>query len=95
MLNITSLILGVCAWVFAGFAISTPKAMTSHRNTLTSFSLCAVSLVLQFVELNRRVILGDYAAVGDTIRAVAIASIVLVSVTVILNLIALIKAKNT
>lgn len=39
MLNIGSLILGACAWLFAGLAIATPKAYTSHRNTLVSFGL--------------------------------------------------------
>ena len=94
MLNIGSLILGACAWLFAGMAITTQKAFTSHRNTLASFSLCAISLVFQLFEINRRVLLGDYAAIEDTIRAILIASVALVSVTIILNLIAIVKAKN-
>lgn len=94
MLNIGSLILGVCAWLFAGLAIATPKAFTSHRNTIVSFCLSAISLVFQLFEINRRVLLGDYAAIEDTIRAILIASVVLVSVTIILNLVALVKAKN-
>ena len=94
MLNIGSLILGACAWLFAGLAIATSKAFISHRNTLVSFSLCAISLEFQLFEINRRVLLGDYAAVEDTIRAVLIASVALVLITVILNLIALVKAKN-
>ena len=94
MLNIGSLVLGVCAWVFAGLAIWAPKACSSHRNTLVSFSLCAAALVLQLVEINRRVLLADYAAIADTIRAVVIASVVLVAVTVILNLVAVAKAKG-
>ena len=94
MLNIGSLILGACAWLFAGLAISTPKASASHRNTFASFSLCAISLMLQLFEINRRVLLGDYAAIEDTIRAVLIASVVLVFVTIILNLVAIAKAKN-
>ena len=94
MLNIVSLILGACAWLFAGLAISTPKASVSHRNTFTSFSLCAISLVLELFEINRRVLLGDYAAIEDTIRAVLIASVALVSITFILNIIAVVKAKR-
>ena len=94
MLNIGSLVLGVCAWVFAGLAIWAPKACSSHRNTLVSFSLCAAALVLQLVEINRRVLLADYAAIADTIRAVVIASVVLVAVTMILNLVALARAKG-
>lgn len=94
MLNIGSLILGVSAWIFGGFAIAAPKASTSYRNTFASISFCAISLVLQFFEINRRVILGDYAAIEDTIRAILIASIALVSITIILNIFAVIKAKN-
>lgn len=94
MLNIASLILGVCAWLFAGLAISTPKASASHRNTLTSFSLCAISLVLELFEINRRVLLGDYAAIEDTIRAVLIASVGLVCITIALNVVALLKSKH-
>lgn len=89
-----SLILGACAWLFAGLAVTAPKTFTSHRNTLASFSLCAISLVLQLFEINRRVLLGDYAAIEDTICAVLIASVILVSITIILNFIALVKAKN-
>ena len=85
---------GACAWLFAGLAIATPKAYTSHRNTLVSFGLCAISRVFQLFEINRRVFLGDYAAIEDTIRAVLIASVALVSITMILNLVALAKAKN-
>ena len=94
MLNIGSLILGACAWLFGGLAIGTPKAYSSHRNTLVSFGLCTVSLALQLLEVNRRVLLGDYAAIEDTIRAVVIASIALVAITIILNLVALRKAKK-
>ena len=94
MLNIGSLILGACAWLFAALAITTPKAFTSHRNTATSFSLCSISLIFQLFEMNRRVVLGDYAAIEDTIRAVLFASAALISITIFLNLIALVRAKN-
>ena len=94
MLNIGSLILGVCAWLFGVLAIGTPKASPAHRNTVVSFGLCTVSLLLQVLEVNRRVLLGDYAAIEDTIRAVVIASVVLVFMTTTLNLFAAVKAKN-
>ena len=94
MLNIGSLILGACAWLFAGLAISASQARTSHKNTLISFSLCVTSLVLQLFEINQRVLLGDYSAIEDTIQAILVASITLVSITIILNLTALIKAKK-
>ena len=93
MLNIVSLISGICAWLFAGLAISTPKASVSHRNTFISFSSCLISLICQLSELNRRVLLGDYAAIEDTIGAILIASAALVFITIILNFVAVAKAK--
>lgn len=92
MLNIVSLILGVGAWVVAAVAISKP--VYAHKSTVLSFALCAFSLVVELFEISRRVNLGDYAAIEDTIRAVIIASIVLVVVTIILNIIALFKTKR-
>lgn len=94
MLNIASLISGICALIFAVLAISSSKAFASHRNTFTSISLCAIALILQLFEINRRVLLGDYAAIEDTIRAVLIASVVLTFATIMLNLIAIVKAKR-
>ena len=94
MFNIGSLILGIGAWLFAGLAIAASKASASHKNTLVSFSLSSISLVFQLFEINSLVLLSDYAAIEDTIRARLIASVVLVSVTMILNFVALVKAKK-
>ncbi|MBR2894455.1 MAG: hypothetical protein IKC03_02205, partial [Oscillospiraceae bacterium] len=69
MLNLGSLAFGACAWLFAGWAIMTPKVFVSHRNTLLSFSLCVISMVFQLFEMNRNVLRGDFAAIEDTIRA--------------------------
>ena len=95
MLNIGSLILGACAWLFAVLAILTPQASTSHNKTLVSFSLCIISLIMQLFEINRRVLLGDYAGIEDTILAVVIAAVVSVSITTVLNIIALAKSKTS
>jgi hypothetical protein len=94
MLNLGSLILGICAWLFGGLAIRAQDSLASHKDTFISFSLCAVSVLLQLFEIGRRVSGGDFAAVEDTIRAVQTAAVALVSVTVILGLIASIKAKK-
>lgn len=92
MINIISLVLGACAWVVAVIAIAKPAV--SHKSTVLSFALCTFSLVAQFFEISRRVNLGDYAAIEDTIRAVIIASVALVVVTIILNIVALVKSKK-
>ena len=74
MLNIGSLVLGVGAWILGAFAIANSKTISSYRNTILSFVFCGSALVMQMFEINRRVLLGDYAAIEDTIRAVLIAS---------------------
>ena len=92
MFNIGSLVLGAGAWLFAVLALTTPEAPVSHRHSLLSFGLCAISLLCQLFEINRRVNLGDFAAIEDTIRAILLASVVLIAVTVILNVFAWVRA---
>ena len=92
MLNIASLLLGLCAWLFAMLAITTKRKFLAHCNCLNSFSLCAISLVLQLFEVQRLIRLVDYSALEDTIGADVLAAVVLTAVTVILNLIALVKS---
>lgn len=91
LFNIASLVLGICAWIFAFLAIITSKAVTAHRNTALSFSSCVLALVFQLLEINRRVSIGDYSAIEDTIEAVVTETVVLSVVTVVLNVVALVK----
>ena len=90
--NIGSIILGVIACALACFAISRKQA---HCYSVASFSFCALSLLLQFFEIDNRVNAGDFAAVADTIRAVTFAAVVLVGTTVALNVIALKKVNKS
>ena len=93
MFNLISLILGLCAWLFAVLSIINNKIASSHKFTFTSFSLCLISLLFQFLEINRRVTIGDFVAIEDTIHAVLFASAILVFVTVSLNLAVMLKRK--
>ena len=93
VLNIGSVLFGLSAWALSFFALSSKKSIIVHRFAVASFSGCAISLVLQFCEIANRVNRGDFAAIEDTIRAIIFAAIVLVVVTVILNIMALHKAK--
>ncbi len=90
--NIGSLILGLISWLLALLAIKNRQNKTAHFLSFGSFSLCALSLLFQIFEVGNRVAKGDLSAVMDTIRAVMIASALLVIITVILNLFALTKA---
>ena len=92
--NIGSLLLGTGAWILAGLAIAARDAGASRRNSMLSFGLCTAALVLRLFEIGNRAAVGDFAAIADTIRAVLIASVTLVAVTVILNLLAYFRAKK-
>jgi len=91
--NIGSLILGLSSWILGACAIITGKAENTGRLTLMSSEACALALLFQIFEIGNRVNLGDFSAIADTIRAIAIASIILISVTVIFNSIAINKKK--
>ncbi len=89
--TVASLIFGISAWTIALLAIISKCTHTSHRLTVSSFSLCALTVLLQLFEVNNRVRTNDFSAIADTIRAVVIASCVLIGITIILNAVALRK----
>lgn len=90
--NIGSIILGIVAWASAGIAIA--KSKRAQTLSAVSFVACIISLFLQLLEVSNRVNLGDYAAIEDTIRAVILAATLLIVVTIILNVVALLKYKS-
>lgn len=94
LLNIGSIVAGLGAWALAFLAIYTKKPKSAHNLSVASFSVCTISLILQFFEIANRVNRDDFAAIEDTIRAVIIAAVVLVAVTVALNIVSLRKAKE-
>ena len=93
ILNIGSFTLGLIAWGLAFIAIKSKKEKVSHVFSVGSFSLCAVSLVLQILEIENRFAQRDFVAIEDTIGAVIFASIALVAVTIGLNVMAVIKKR--
>jgi len=88
LLNVGSLVLGTASWLF-GFLAIRASCPGRYPNSVISFILCAVSLFCQLGEVCNRAAVGDFAAIGDTIRAVLLAAAVLVIVTAALNLAAL------
>ncbi|MBQ8397328.1 MAG: hypothetical protein IJX53_03895 [Clostridia bacterium] len=83
-LNITSLILGLIAWVIP-FALLCRRQRAAPAAALASGTACACAMLLQLSEIGHRVAINDYAAIADTIGAVVLAAAVLVAVTVALN----------
>lgn len=92
MFHIISLIAGIIAWIFGCWALTSKGRRKAHSLSVFSFSACAISLVSQLLEIGRRVFISDFAAIEDTIRAVIIAAVVLVVITVALNAVAIMKA---
>lgn len=86
--NLGSIVLGLVAWVLACFAIKSKRAVAAYRLSVCSFSICAVSLLLQFLEISHRADLWDFSAIADTIRSIVFAACVLIAVTVFLNAVA-------
>lgn len=90
--NLGSLILGLCAWVLACFAIKSKTTFASYHFSVGSLSVCAVSLLFQFFELSHRSDIGDFSAIADTIHSIVFAACTLIIITTVLNIVAVIKA---
>ena len=88
ILNVSSLLLGLAAW---GFGIA---ALRRSRISLTSFALCLLALVFQFLELTHRAQTGDVVAILDTVSAVTMAAAVLSAGTMVLNTLAYLRSKQ-
>lgn len=82
--NILSILLGLAAWAVPVWALLR-CARPGGGKVLLSAGCCSAALLCQLLELARRVRLGDFAAVADTIRAVCIAAAVLCSMAFVLN----------
>lgn len=74
--------------------LSDPRKPLCHIGSLLAVLFCVFSLELQFLEINNLVNNEDFSAIADTIRAVNIAVFVLISVTIILNILAGIYQKK-
>lgn len=87
MFNIGSLILGLAAWTLP--FVSLGKRDRFAFCCLGSFGCCILSLLLQLLEVKRRVGLEDWSALMDTIHAVTLAAVVMIVVMLICNVFAL------
>ena len=90
--NIGSLILGLLAWVLPVAAMGAKKRPMAF--CAGSFALCGVSLLLQLVDMRHLCMIGDFSAIDDTIGAVVFAAEVLLTVTGILNAVALLVGRK-
>lgn len=90
MNNLLSLGLGFLSWGFGIGALWKPK---KEGRRFASLTLCIVALGFQFREVNRLVNKGDWAAIEDTFPGVFYLGVtVLVSITLLLNTVSLLRA---
>ncbi len=90
-LMLGSLVLSLIAWILPVVSL---KRYEKHNNRngisfFMSLGACAVSLCFQIIYNNHLVKIGDLSALLDTSGASTMASVVLLIVTIILNIIAL------
>ena len=90
--NLSALGLGLLAWTIGLCLISAKK----HRPflMLLSFSAMGSAMVIEYYELRHRIELGDLSAVMDIYPTMAWVTLVLLTVTVALNGIALLKNRT-
>ena len=90
--NTASFVLGLGAW---GLGILALSGIKPRWATSGSLGLCACALLFQIFEVEHRVSIRDFSAIEDTIGAVMVCAVVLVVVTLLLNGIALWRARAT
>ncbi|GLC89613.1 hypothetical protein [Lysinibacillus piscis] len=89
-LNIGSLFLGLYAWLLPAISLlNYPDECYKQRvnRAMYSFSACAVALVFQIIYTGYLVTIKDWVALMDTTGVVAYATITLVMVTMLLNIV--------
>lgn len=84
MTSIGSLILGVAAWVLPICGLR-GYGKRAGGWSAASFAACALALLLQIFYFHGLSAGGDWSAVEDTSRAVALAAAALMTVTLLLN----------
>ncbi|MYL39058.1 hypothetical protein [Halobacillus litoralis] len=86
-LNIGSLVLGLVSWIIPFVILAVGKKQMNKKwiaLTIISFSACAIAICLQIFYNLHLVNIEDWSALSE-MRAVAVASTVLVIVTILLN----------
>lgn len=92
LFNLGSIFLGLTAWLMGYWHLT--RLHCSPLIPYGSFSCCAVSLLLQICELERRADMEDTAAILDTVGAIRFCAVTLVCVTMLLNLFALLRRRK-
>lgn len=95
-LNVGSLILGLIAWIIPTFNIMRRKKRGNNHSipTLLSMGSCAVALWFQLFYNIYLIEINDYTALLDTVGTLNWVAAILISVTIILNVISIAANKK-
>lgn len=91
MYHLLSLLLGLAAIVFALHSI---RVRLCPVCCCLSFSCCGGALLLQLLECRHLIGIGDWSALMDTTDAVLLAALSLLGITILLNILALLRRKT-
>ena len=91
---IMSLVLGTFSWILGGLAIKSKSGRNSRGLAEFSLFTCILALFLQFLQIQKLVVKGNYAAIEDTIEGVIFGAVVLIVITFVLNIIAYVRNLN-
>ncbi|WP_335871815.1 hypothetical protein [Bacillus sp. 2205SS5-2] len=98
LLNLGSFVLGLIAWILPIVNL-TRDTKPENKNwvvlSIISISACSTSLCFQILYTYHKVTVEDWAALMDTMYAVAFASAILLIVTIVLNAITMIVFRQT
>lgn len=91
LLNLGSLLLGLITWILPILNLTRDKKQNKNWVVLSMISICAcgISLCSQIFYTYYKVTVEDWSALMDTMYAVAYVSAILLTVTIILNVITL------
>lgn len=97
LLNIGSLILGLCAWMIpiVGLLKGKVSFLSAVKAIFISFVCALISMLMQMMETKQVVARNDWSALMDTQGAVVFAAIVMSAVVVLLNGILLVRLSNS
>ena len=91
VLNLTSILLGLAAIVFAIHSVQVKGCLICCT---ASLGLGGISVLCQLYELQRLSGIGDWAAIEDTLGARCFAGAILLAVLLILNIAALLRGRK-
>ena len=90
--NLSALALGFTAWIIGTGLIFAKRPRPWLM--LASFTSMGAAMVIEYYELRHRIGIGDLSAVMDIYPTMAWVTLVLLTVTVLLNTIALLKNRK-